>query len=83
MPFCKIIKGWKLERPFKPNIAFEIDSIHRHYATKQFITQGKLYVSVKTECTFKKPDGFTEIKASEFYSMIEKVNEKNLEFIAV
>jgi len=79
----KFGKGWSLEVPIKPCIAFDHTAIHGRFSVKQFITQGKLYASVKANGAFKKPEGFTEIKASEFYSVIEKVNAEKLDYINI
>lgn len=66
----------ELESPSKPHLGFEF-RIYGRSRSRLFMLNGTMYASFGADCDFKDPVGFTEIKASEFFKVIEEYEESN------
>lgn len=79
----KIGRGWKLSRPLRPMPAIDLETgFHGGKFKEQlFMFQGKLYIYIAHYSDVLLPEGFTQIKGSEYYSVLEKINEKKLSAI--
>lgn len=63
-----------LKSPHKPHLAFYLNMYGRAHS-RLFMINDVLYASYETECDFENPVGFNEIKASEFFKVIEEHEE--------
>lgn len=63
-----------LKSPSKPNLAFEF-RIFGRTSSRLFMVGDALYASFRADCNFENPDGFEEIKASDFFKVIEDYEE--------
>lgn len=63
-----------LKTPYKTNLGFEFRVFGRS-SSRLFMINDILYASLSTECDFKNIDGLEEIKASEFFKVIEDYEE--------
>lgn len=43
-----------------------------------FIFENKLYIGFRLDHDFETPDGYTEIKASQYHATVELINENKL-----
>lgn len=68
---CKVLG---LKSPNKPNLAFEFRVFGRT-SSRLFMINNVLYASFRADCDFENLDGFKEIKASEFFKIIEEYEE--------
>lgn len=64
----------ELESPSKPHLGFEF-RIYGRSRSRLFMLNGAMYASFGADCDFKDPVGFKEIKASEFFKVIEEHEE--------
>ena len=75
----EIAKGWHGEKPMKPMFIFDVLPIAPgRFSERLFIFENKLYVCCRCECDYETPQGFAEIKASEWYALCEKIQEEKL-----
>lgn len=65
-----------LKSPHKPNLAFEF-SVFGRTSSRLFMIDDVLYASLRADCDFKSLDGLAEIKASEFFKIIEDYEESS------
>ncbi|WP_432748385.1 hypothetical protein [Pectinatus frisingensis] len=81
----KIGRGWKLKRPFRPMPAIDLLTGFGggKFREQLFIFQDKLYIHFCHESAIILPEGFIEIKASEYYSLIEKIQQEKLPCISM
>lgn len=63
-----------LKTACKPYLGFEF-RIYGRSRSRLFMIKDILYASFGTDCDFKDPVGFKEIKASEFFKVIEEYEE--------
>lgn len=63
-----------LKSPHKPDLAFEFRVFGRA-SSRLFMINNVLYASLKADCDFDNPVGFKELKASEFFKVIEEYKE--------
>lgn len=68
---CQVLE---LESPYKPNLGFEL-GIYGRSRSRLFMIKDILYASLMADCSFDNPKGFEEIKASEFFKIIEEYEE--------
>lgn len=68
--WARLVRERELKILRKPNIAWYINAYWKA-STRLFDVNGKLYGSFECERVFELPDEFTEMKASEFYKIIE------------
>ena len=70
---CELLK---LKSPFKPQLGFEI-GVYGKSRSRLFTIKDVMYGSLDSDNDFKTPAGLTEIKASEFFKIVEEYEEKN------
>jgi hypothetical protein len=63
-----------LKSPNKPNLGFEL-RVWGRSRSRLFMIKDILYASIEADCDFKNPTEFEEIKASEFFKVIEEYEE--------
>lgn len=63
-----------LKSPHKPILSFEFRVFGRT-SNRLFMINNVLYASFRAECDFKNLDGLEEIKASEFFRVVEDYEE--------
>ena len=63
-----------LKSPYKPNLGFEFRVFGRT-SSRLFMINDVLYASLSADCDFKNLAGLNEIKASEFFKVIEEYEE--------
>lgn len=63
-----------LKSPNKPNLAFEFRVFGRT-SSRIFMIDDVLYASLRADCDFENLDGLEEIKASDFFKIIEDYEE--------
>ena len=63
----------------KPQLLFYFHSLGYSWRERLFDIDGKLYGSIESNMDIQMPDFVTEIKASEFYKIIEDYEERNKE----
>lgn len=63
-----------LKSPYKPHLAFYLNVYGRAHS-RLFMINEVLYASYETECDFESIAGLDEIKASEFFKVIEAYEE--------
>lgn len=63
-----------LKTPHKPNLVFYMN-VSGRASCRMFMIDDVLYASYETNCDFESIDGLNEIKASEFYKVIEEYEE--------
>lgn len=68
---CRVLG---LKSPNKPNLGFEFEVFGRT-SSRLFMINDVLYASLRADCDFKSLDGLAEIKASEFFKIIEDYEE--------
>lgn len=69
-----ICKSLNLKSPRKPCLPFYFNAYGRT-SCRLFMINDVLYASFQSEYNFKNPDGFEEMKASEFFKIIEDYQE--------
>nr|DAT54043.1 MAG TPA: hypothetical protein [Caudoviricetes sp.] len=72
--WVRILEKLSLEVLHKPLLGFYFNIVGRH-RTRIFSVDDKVYCSLQSEHEFKTPKGLEEIKASEFFKIIEDYNE--------
>lgn len=60
----------------KPQLFYYFDMLGHRWRERLFDIDGKLYGSIESDQEVKMPDFVTEIKASEFYKIIEDYEER-------
>lgn len=80
----KIGRGWKLKKPFRPMPVLDLLTNFQggKFREQLFIFQDKLYIHFSHESDVILPEGFTQIKASEYYSLVEKIQQEKLHCIS-
>lgn len=75
--WVELLKSKNLKVLEKPNLCF-IFNVCGKYSTRLFHIEDELYCSMKTHYAFESPEieGFIEIKASEFFKIIEDEESK-------
>lgn len=63
-----------LKSPNKPNLAFEFRVFGRT-SSRIFMIDDVLYASLRADCDFENLDGLEEIKAGDFFKIIEDYEE--------
>jgi len=63
-----------LKSPYKPNLGFEFRVFGRT-SSRLFMINDVLYASFRADCDFKNLAGLKELKASEFFKVIEVYEE--------
>ncbi len=63
-----------IKAPCRPGYFYVVDLVGR-YSERIFHIGDVLYGSLNAECTYHLPDCMEEIKASQFYKVIEDYNE--------
>lgn len=78
----KIGKAWKdtleekgIEPLHKPMLMLYFN-VYGSTSSRLFAIDDKVYCSFKSEYNFENPEGFIELKASEFYKIVEDENER-------
>ena len=74
----KIAKEWTHEKPYPPSFIFDVLSDCGRYSERMFIFENKLYIGFRLDHDFETPDGYTEIKASQYHATVELINENKL-----
>lgn len=75
--WIELLKSKDLKVLHKPFIAFEFSKFNGgKYSTRLFDIDGVVYLSFDCGYEVDTPDGFKEIKASEFFKIIEDYEEK-------
>ncbi|HBE87181.1 MAG TPA: hypothetical protein DDW53_20320 [Lachnoclostridium sp.] len=67
-------QGLGLKSPHKPNLGFEFRVFGRT-SSRLFMINDVLYASFRADCDFKNLAGLKELKASEFFKVIEEYEE--------
>lgn len=63
-----------LTSAFKPNLGFEI-AVYGRSRSRLFMIKDILYASFEIDRDYENPEGFKEIKASEFFKIVEEYEE--------
>jgi len=78
----KIGKAWKdafkekgIQPLHKPMLMLYFN-VYGETQSRLFAIEDKIYCSFKSEHNFENPEGFIELKASEFYKIVEDENER-------
>lgn len=79
---CRIQKAWLkrlkdngikvLEKPYP---AFYLDTFLYKYSSRLFSYKNEVYLTIDTEIKFDIPSDFKEIKMSEFFKVLEEIEE--------
>lgn len=67
-------KGIKIHE--KPCCIFYFDNLYGHYSERLFDIHGIVYLHINSQIDIDNPKGMMEIKASEFYKVIEAYEEE-------
>lgn len=78
----EISKAWidlakDIEHMEKPRLIFYFDLLGRHWKERLFDIDGVLYCSIESDREVSTPDFAEEMKASEFYKIVEDYEERN------
>lgn len=78
----EISKAWielvkDIEYMEKPRLIFYFDSLGHHWKERLFDIDGVLYCSIEGDGEVSAPDFAEEMKASEFYKIVEDYEERN------
>jgi hypothetical protein len=68
---CQILE---LRSPRKPHLGFEF-RVYGRTSSRLFMINNVLYASFRADCDFKNLAGLKELKASEFFKVIEEYEE--------
>lgn len=74
--WVKKCESLKLTSPFKPQLGWEI-GVYGKARSRLFTIKDIVYGSLTSDMDFKTPTGLTEIKASEFFIIVEEYEESN------